>query len=43
MTSATVTLGHSELTVRPIGLGCMGMSQSYGAADDTESTTTSIA
>ena len=29
--------GHSELTVRPLGLGCMGMSQSYGLADDSES------
>lgn len=34
------TLGHSELTVRPIGLGCMGMSQSYGDADDSESVAT---
>jgi aryl-alcohol dehydrogenase-like predicted oxidoreductase len=38
--SATVRLGHSELTVRPIGLGCMGMSQSYGPADDAESIAT---
>jgi aryl-alcohol dehydrogenase-like predicted oxidoreductase len=36
--SARVALGHSDLTVRPIGLGCMGMSQSYGPADDSEST-----
>ena len=35
--SARLTLGHSEITVRPIGLGCMGMSQFYGAADDAES------
>src|SRR6202047_2258835 len=35
--SARVRLGHSELTVRPVGLGCMGMSQFYGAADDSES------
>jgi len=34
--SARVRLGHSELTVRPVGLGCMGMSQFYGAADDSE-------
>ena len=38
--AATVTLGHSELTVRPIGLGCMGMSQFYGPADDDESMAT---
>jgi aryl-alcohol dehydrogenase-like predicted oxidoreductase len=38
--SARVRLGHSQLTVRPIGLGCMGMSQFYGAADDSESITT---
>jgi aryl-alcohol dehydrogenase-like predicted oxidoreductase len=37
---ARVTLGHSELSVRPIGLGCMGMSQSYGPADDGESIAT---
>jgi aryl-alcohol dehydrogenase-like predicted oxidoreductase len=38
--SARVRLGHCELTVRPVGLGCMGMSQSYGAADDGESVET---
>ena len=38
--SARVRLGHSELMVRPVGLGCMGMSQFYGAADDNESITT---
>jgi aryl-alcohol dehydrogenase-like predicted oxidoreductase len=38
--SARVRLGHSELTVRPVGLGCMGMSQFYGAADDSESVDT---
>ena len=38
--SARVRLGHSELTVRPVGLGCMGMSQFYGAADDGESVET---
>ena len=37
---ARVRLGHSELTVRPIGLGCMGMSQFYGATDDDETITT---
>jgi aryl-alcohol dehydrogenase-like predicted oxidoreductase len=30
-------LGTSGLTVSAIGLGCMGMSQSYGAPDDAES------
>ncbi|GAB3475484.1 hypothetical protein FB471_4447 [Amycolatopsis cihanbeyliensis] len=29
-----------ELTVSAQGLGCMGMSQSYGAGDDTESIAT---
>lgn len=37
---ARVTLGHSDLSVHPIGLGCMGMSQSYGATDDDASTAT---
>ena len=31
------TLGASTLTVSPVGLGCMGMSGSYGTADDEES------
>ncbi len=31
------TLGSGGLTVSAIGLGCMGMSQSYGALDDEES------
>jgi aryl-alcohol dehydrogenase-like predicted oxidoreductase len=30
-------LGRSGLTVSAIGLGCMGMSQSYGTPDDAES------
>jgi aryl-alcohol dehydrogenase-like predicted oxidoreductase len=38
--SARVRLGHSELEVRPVGLGCMGMSQFYGSADDRESVET---
>src|SRR5258708_35528420 len=31
------TLGSNGLTVSAIGLGCMGMSQSYGKGDDEES------
>src|SRR5262245_43110447 len=30
-------LGTSGLTISAIGLGCMGMSQSYGQPDDEES------
>jgi aryl-alcohol dehydrogenase-like predicted oxidoreductase len=30
-------LGRSELTISTIGLGCMGMSDFYGAADDARS------
>ncbi|MCP2342479.1 aldo/keto reductase [Actinomadura rupiterrae] len=33
------TLGPEGLTVSAVGLGCMGMSQGYGDADDTESIT----
>src|SRR5579875_950773 len=40
MTIPTRTLGRSGLTVSMQGLGCMGMSQSYGAADPTESRAT---
>ncbi len=34
------TLGRQGLVVPAIGLGCMGMSQSYGPADETESIAT---
>lgn len=33
-------LGSSELTVSALGLGCMGMSEFYGAGDDEESVAT---
>ena len=36
----TRTLGRNGLVVSSIGLGCMGMSQSYGAADREESLAT---
>src|SRR5260221_3940050 len=36
----TRELGRSGLTVGAIGLGCMGMSQSYGPPDDEESVRT---
>ena len=34
------TLGRQGLVVSAIGLGCMGMSQSYGIPDDDESVAT---
>src|SRR6202041_2267178 len=40
MTVGTRKLGSAGLTVSAIGLGCMGMSQSYGPADETESIST---
>jgi hypothetical protein len=36
----SVTLGHSDLTVAQIGLGCMGMSEFYGPSDETQSIAT---
>ena len=36
----TRTLGSQGLEVSALGLGCMGMSQSYGAPDDRESIAT---
>jgi len=40
MTLSTRKLGSQGLEVGAIGLGCMGMSQSYGPADETESIAT---
>ncbi|MDB5522519.1 MAG: aldo/keto reductase [Rhizobium sp.] len=40
MTLTTRKLGNQGLKVSAIGLGCMGMSQSYGPADETESVAT---
>jgi aryl-alcohol dehydrogenase-like predicted oxidoreductase len=37
---STRTLGNQGLKVSTIGLGCMGMSQSYGPADEGESIAT---
>ena len=36
----TTSLGGEGLLVSSVGLGCMGMSQGYGQADDNESLTT---
>jgi aryl-alcohol dehydrogenase-like predicted oxidoreductase len=36
----TRTLGSDGLVVSAVGLGCMGMSQSYGPADESESVAT---
>lgn len=40
MTLATRRLGSQGLEVSALGLGCMGMSQSYGEADEAESIAT---
>jgi aryl-alcohol dehydrogenase-like predicted oxidoreductase len=40
MTLSTRTLGGQGLVVSAIGLGCMGMSQSYGPAEEPESVAT---
>src|SRR6478736_4346000 len=40
MTLGTHKLGSQGLQVSAIGLGCMGMSQSYGPADEAESIAT---
>ena len=40
MTLRTRKLGHQGLEVSAMGLGCMGMSQSYGPADEAESIAT---
>jgi aryl-alcohol dehydrogenase-like predicted oxidoreductase len=40
MTMTTRKLGSQGLEVSAIGLGCMGMSQSYGPADEAESIAT---
>ena len=36
----TTTLGHSNLNINRIGLGCMGMSEFYGSFDEKESLNT---
>lgn len=36
----TKRLGHSDLDISVVGLGCMGMSEFYGAADEAESVAT---
>jgi aryl-alcohol dehydrogenase-like predicted oxidoreductase len=36
----TTMLGHSSLTINRLGLGCMGMSEFYGASNENESINT---
>ncbi len=36
----TTVLGHSNLKVNRIGLGCMGMSEFYGSFNEAESINT---
>jgi aryl-alcohol dehydrogenase-like predicted oxidoreductase len=36
----STTLGNNTLNINRIGLGCMGMSEFYGAFDETESIST---
>ena len=36
----TLGLGSATLDVSALGLGCMGMSEFYGAADEGEATST---
>lgn len=36
----TTTLGHSDLSINRIGLGCMGMSEFYGSFNEEESINT---
>ena len=40
MTMRKIKLGHSNLEIGVIGLGCMGMSEFYGDTDETESIAT---
>ena len=39
-TMPTQKLGHSDIDISVVGLGCMGMSEFYGAADEAESVAT---